>query len=100
NLLLLNHLALQQQINAKLIFHAIANYKKSPTDRKTVAFIKNKFQGLRILWLEFHRRDWQIRQHYNKSVVQHEYFQQELCSLVHEKYMLARLRMSRDKKRI
>ncbi|XP_034100951.1 uncharacterized protein LOC132798997 [Drosophila nasuta] len=100
NLLSLNHLALQQKINANFIFHAIKNYKKSPTDRKTITFIKNKFQGLKILWLEFQRRDNQIRRYYNCKEDQHEYFQQELFSLVKEKYMLARVLMNRDRKKL
>ncbi|KAH8260714.1 hypothetical protein KR044_007488 [Drosophila immigrans] len=99
NLLHLNHLVQQQKIIANGILNAITNYKKSPTHRKTLVFIKNKFQGLQILWLKFQRWDNHIRRYYNTSEVQHGYFQQELYSLVHEKYTLACARMNRDKKK-
>lgn len=40
--LALDQLALQQQINANFIFHAISNYKKTPFERKTLDFISKK----------------------------------------------------------
>lgn len=97
-LLVLDHLALQQQINANFILHAITNYKKSPFERKTREFIEKKWQALHMLWCEFRRRDKQIQRDYKSIEPMHGYFQQELYALVHEKYIAARGRMSRDKR--
>ncbi|KAL7726182.1 hypothetical protein ACLKA6_002684 [Drosophila palustris] len=100
SLMLLDHLAQQQQISASFILHAITNYKKSPFERKTLDFIDKKWQGLQLLWHEFRRRDRQIRRDYKHTEPQHGYFQQELYALVHEKYMAARGRISRDKRNL
>jgi len=100
SLLMLDHLALQQQINANFILHAITNYKKSPLERKTLNFIDKKWQSLHLLWYEFRCRDKQIRRDYKNTEPQHGYFQQELYALVHEKYMAARGRISRDKRNL
>lgn len=97
-LLVLDHLALQQQINANFILHAITNYKKSPFERKTREFIEKKWQALHTLWREFRQRDKQIQRNYKSVEPLHGYFQQELYALVHEKYIAARGRISRDKK--
>ncbi|EDW57974.1 uncharacterized protein [Drosophila virilis] len=96
----LDHLALQQQINANFILHAITNYKKSPFERKTLDFIDKKWLALLGLWREFRCRDRQIRRDYMNVEPQHGYFQQELYALIHEKYMAARSRMSRDKRNL
>ncbi|XP_034473554.1 uncharacterized protein LOC117780962 [Drosophila innubila] len=100
SLLRLDHLALQQQINANFILHSITNYKKSPFERKTLVFIDKKWQGLQLLWHEFQLRDKQIRRDYKNTEPQHGYFQQELYALIHEKYMAARGRISRDKRNL
>ncbi|XP_017850707.2 uncharacterized protein LOC108605489 [Drosophila busckii] len=97
-LLVLDLLALQQQINANFILNAITNYKKSPFERKTLEFIDRKWQALQTLWREFRRRDKQINRDYSKTHPQHGYFQQELYALIQEKYMAARGRVSRDKR--
>ncbi|KAH8418320.1 hypothetical protein KR222_011143 [Zaprionus bogoriensis] len=100
HLLILDHLALQQQINANFILHAITNYKKSPFERKTAEFIGKKWQALQLLWREFRRRDKQIQRDYKSIEPLHGYFQQELYALVHEKYIAARGRMGRDKRNL
>lgn len=103
---MLDHLAVQQQINANFILHAITNYKKSPLERKTLDFIDKKWLELSGLWREFRCRDGQIRRDYMNANCnghihkQHEYFQQELYALIHEKYMAIRRRMSRDKRNL
>lgn len=97
-LLALDHLVLQQQINANFILHAITNYKKSPFERKTRKFIEKKWRALHMLWCEFRRRDKQIQRDYRSVVAMHGYFEQELYALVHEKYIAARGRMGRDKR--
>ncbi|XP_023163305.2 uncharacterized protein LOC111594300 [Drosophila hydei] len=103
---MLDHLALQQQINANFILHAITNYKKSPFERKTLDFIDKKWLALVGLWREFRCRDWQIRRDYmvanfNGHIHKHHrYFQQELYALIHEKYMAVCRRMSRDKRNL
>ncbi|XP_068140884.1 uncharacterized protein [Drosophila tropicalis] len=99
-LLALDQLALQQQINANFIFHAISNYRKTPFERKTLEFIAKKWLQLQMLWREFRQRDKQIRRGYKDAEPQHGYFQQELYELVHEKYMEARGRLSRDKRNL
>ncbi|EDW02912.1 uncharacterized protein LOC6562536 [Drosophila grimshawi] len=96
----LDHLTLQQQINANFILHAITNYKKSPSERKTLDFIDKKWLALLRLWREFRLRDKQIRRDYKSAEPEHGYFQQELYSLIHEKYMAARSRMGRDKRNL
>ncbi|XP_022228496.1 uncharacterized protein LOC111078230 [Drosophila obscura] len=101
-LVALDQLALQQQINANFIFHAISNYKKTPFERKTLDFIAKKWLQLQLLWREFRLRDKQIRRNGHKDSHYHEhgYFQQELFELVHEKYMAARSCLSRDKRNL
>ncbi|KAH8305469.1 hypothetical protein KR018_007904 [Drosophila ironensis] len=99
-LLVLDQLALQQQINANFIFHAISNYKKTPFERKTRDFIAKKWLQIQMLWREFRRRDKQIRRgrQDNAQWLEHGYFQQELYELVHEKFLAARSCLSRDKR--
>ncbi|BFF93276.1 uncharacterized protein DMAD_11157 [Drosophila madeirensis] len=100
-LVALDQLALQQQINANLIFHAISNYKKTPFQRKTLDFITKKWLQLHLLWREFRLRDKQIRRgHKDSNNQEHGYFQQELFELVHEKYVAARGCLSRDKRNL
>ncbi|KAH8281978.1 hypothetical protein KR054_004542 [Drosophila jambulina] len=99
--LALDQLALQQQINANFIFHAISNYKKTPFDRKTLDFIAKKMVQLQMLWREFRLRDKQIRRgHKDARWLEHGYFQQELYELVREKYMAARGCLGRDKRNL
>lgn len=99
--LALDQLALQQQINANFIFHAISNYKKTPFERKTLDFISKKGLQMQMLWREFRVRDKQIRRgHKDARWLQHGYFQQELYELVREKYMAARGCLSRDKRNL
>ncbi|EDW37066.1 GL25719 [Drosophila persimilis] len=101
-LVALDQLALQQQINANFIFHAISNYKKTPFERKTLDFIAKKWLHLQLLWREFRLRDKQIRRvgHKDSHCQEHGYFQQELFELVHDKYMAARGCLSRDKRNL
>ncbi|KAH8352042.1 hypothetical protein KR084_001469 [Drosophila pseudotakahashii] len=98
----LDQLALQQQITANFIFHAISNYKKTPSERKTLEFIAKKWLQIQMLWREFRLRDKQIRRHGHKDaqILEHGYFQQELFELVHEKYTAARGCLSRDKRNL
>ncbi|XP_016969817.2 uncharacterized protein LOC108037702 [Drosophila rhopaloa] len=99
NILVLDQLALQQQISANFIFHAISNYKKTPSERKTLDFIAKKWLQIQMLWREFRLRDKQIRRgHKDAHWLEHGYFQQELFELVHEKYSAARGCLSRDKR--
>ncbi|XP_017019178.1 uncharacterized protein [Drosophila kikkawai] len=99
--LALDQLALQQQINANFIFHAISNYKKTPSERKTLDFIAKKWLQLQMLWREFRLRDKQIRRgHKDARWLDHGYFQQELYELVREKYMAARGCLGRDKRNL
>ncbi|XP_017056612.2 uncharacterized protein LOC108098311 [Drosophila ficusphila] len=102
NILVLDQLALQQQITANFIFHAISNYKKTPSERKTLDFIAKKWLQIQMLWREFRLRDKQIRRRGHKDVhfLEHGYFQQELFELVHEKYSTARGCLSRDKRNL
>ncbi|KAH8409888.1 hypothetical protein KR009_000307 [Drosophila setifemur] len=99
--LALDQLALQQQINANFIFHAISNYKKTPFERKTLDFMAKKWLQIQMLWREFRLRDKQIRRgHKDAHWLEHGYFQQELYELVHEKYLAARSCLSRDKRNL
>ncbi|XP_032583414.1 uncharacterized protein LOC6618121 [Drosophila sechellia] len=102
NILALDQLALQQQISANFILHAISNYKKTPSERKTLDFIAKKWLHIQMLWREFRLRDKQIRRrgHKDARVLEHGYFQQELFELVHEKYMIVRGFLSRDKRNL
>lgn len=102
NILALDQLALQQQISANFIFHTISNYKKTPSERKTLVFIAKKWLHIQMLWREFRLRDKQIRRlgHKDARVLEHGYFQQELFELVHEKYMVVRGFLSRDKRNL
>ncbi|XP_016994201.2 uncharacterized protein [Drosophila takahashii] len=102
NILVLDQLALQQQISANFIFHAISNYKKTPSERKTLEFIAKKWLQIQMLWREFRLRDKQIRRHGHKDAhfLEHGYFQQELFELVQEKYTAARGCLSRDKRNL
>lgn len=101
SLLVLDQLALQQQINANFIFHAISNYKKTPFERKTQDFIAKKWLQIQMLWREFRLRDKQIRRsHKDEHWLEHGYFQQEVYELVHEKYLAARSCLSRDKRNL
>ncbi|XP_017110399.1 uncharacterized protein LOC108134558 [Drosophila elegans] len=100
-ILVLDQLALQQQISANFIFHAISNYKKTPSERKTLDFIAKKWLHIQLLWREFRLRDKQIRRgHKDAHWLEHAYFQQELFELVHEKYSAARGCLSRDKRNL
>jgi len=102
DILVLDQLALQQQISANFIFHAISNYKKTPSERKTLEFIAKKWLQIQLLWREFRLRDKQIRRrgHKDAHFLEHGYFQQELFELVHEKYSAARGCLSRDKRNL
>ncbi|EDV54566.1 uncharacterized protein LOC6549066 [Drosophila erecta] len=102
NILALDQLALQQQISANFLFQAISNYKKTPSERKTLHFITKKWLHMQMLWREFRLRDKQIRRrgHKDARLLEHGYFQQELFQLVHERYMLVRGFLSRDKRNL
>ncbi|XP_016963247.1 uncharacterized protein LOC108033434 [Drosophila biarmipes] len=102
DILVLDRLALQQQISANFIFHAISNYKKTPSERKTLEFIAKKWLQIQSLWREFRLRDKQIRRrgHKDAHFLEHGYFQQELFELVREKYSAARGCLSRDKRNL
>ncbi|XP_039482133.1 uncharacterized protein LOC120445654 [Drosophila santomea] len=102
NILALDQLALQQQISANFLFHAFSNYKKTPSERKTLDFIAKKWLHIQMLWREFRLRDKQIRRrgHKDARFLEHGYFQLELFELVHEKYMVVRGLLSRDKRNL
>ncbi|XP_043645204.1 uncharacterized protein LOC122614652 [Drosophila teissieri] len=102
HILALDQLALQQQISANFLFHAFSNYKKTPSERKTLDFIAKKWLHIQRLWREFRLRDKQIRRrgHKDARFLEHDYFQQELFELVHEKYMVVRGFLSRDKRNL